>query len=118
MKMPKMLDTIMLLFIVGLHLLAAIALAGCSSKDVVIDSMIYDQRPSNISVMVEKPPIRVIYTGPVTPEGMELTKAAIAEVQKTPYKNYHFNDAFEKKVTAGFGRKEIDSDTNTISINR
>ncbi len=122
MEPLKIFDVGMLAFVFGLQALGGIALLfmlnGCSSKNTVIDSLIYDQRPSNMSIIVEKPPIRIIYTGPVTDKGIELTEMAISKAQSEPYRNYQFNDTFRKDVVVGFGRKEIDSDTNSMTVNK
>ena len=71
-----------------------------------------------MSIIVEKPPIRIIYTGPVTDKGIELTEMAISKARSEPYRNYQFNDTFRKDVVVGFGRKEVDSDTTDVSISK
>ena len=122
MEPLKIFDITMLAFVFGIQALGGIALllglSGCSSKNTVIDSLIYDQRPSNMSIIVEKPPIRIIYTGPVTDKGIELTEMAMDKAAAQPYRNYKFNDTFRKDVDVGFGRKEVDVDMTAISTNK
>jgi hypothetical protein len=50
------------------------------------------------TIIVTKPPVRVQYIGPITPEGLSMTKNILNEVRKYPYENYKFNPSLKVEV--------------------
>ncbi len=105
MKIPKILDGLVLLFIIGLHLGVALMLSGCS---------MIDHPPSRKAwVVIEKPPFRIMYVNDADKMTDESVYRILKSAETYPYRNYKFNKAILKAnidVTAEQTDHEIDHD--------
>jgi len=63
-----------------------ILLQGCS-----LESPLFQARPAVKSIIIEKPPTRVIYSGAVTQEGQTFAIKCLKEMRSTNYRDYKFN---------------------------
>jgi len=79
-----------------------ILLQGCS-----IESPLFQAHPSIKSIVIERPPTRVIYNGAVTQEGHDFTIKCLKEMRNTSYKNYKFNS--DTNINVNFETAESSS---------
>ncbi len=95
-----------------------VALTGCADK--VIHSPFYSQRDPVYQIVIEKPPMRISYTGRITENSRLFTHECIADMSKVPYKNYKFNDHYSVNTWLEGDRKEAlqSSHTNSMSVNK
>ncbi len=83
MKIPRILDGLVLLFIIGLHLGVALMLSGCS---------MIDHPPARKAyVIVEKPPFRIMYVNDSEKINDQSVGQILRSAETYGYKNYKFN---------------------------
>jgi hypothetical protein len=93
-----------------------VLVTGCS-KDMVVDSLLYDSRPSIDGMMIEYPPSRIIYHGKMTEKNERFIIRCLRQMHTQSYKNYTFKDNIS--LTGGITtvRTETDSDSNDMNTN-
>ncbi len=106
---------VMLIFV---SIFYAIGFTACADK--VIHSPFYSQRDPVYQIVIEKPPMRMSYTGMITEDSMAFTHECIADMSKVPYENYKFNDHYSVDTWLKGGRIEAlqSSHTNSTSVKR
>ncbi len=100
------------LIVIYTLVLGTMALVGCSDR--VINTPFYDSRPEVTQVSITKPPVKVVYTGEITENSLVFTKGIMKELQRYPYRDYHFNpnQSLVTSMQATLSETEIDSNTN------
>ncbi len=102
----RKLSRAVLVFIVMLHSMAL--LTGCT-----------DRQPARMAwVSIEKPPIRLIYVNQQELIDDKTVNHLLQHIERQPHKDYNFNPTIGISATASFSQSDIESDTDTITVNK
>ena len=86
-KLKKIGSITIVIFICIELLIILFSVQGC-----VMTSPLFSAREDRATVIVEKPPIRIIYSGEYRYINAENTIRVIRELDKTKFENYNFDD--------------------------
>ncbi len=126
MKIPKKYDLFMLALVVFIQIGSAVLLVatmtGCAGKNdpLVIDSLVYDQRPAMKGILITKPPVQVVYFGSITDDTIKFTDHILDRIKTIPYHNYNFTNSYDLRIKTASKLHEYHQDevTNTFSSKR
>jgi hypothetical protein len=93
----------------------ALFLVRCA-KDKVIDTPLYDSRPSIDGMLIEYPPSRVLYHGKMTKANEEFIIRCLTEMHRQPYHNYEFNE--NVSFVGGITTSRHEADLDDVNVNK